>query len=176
MFSAKKIFSVIGVCALFLVACSPEDGETGPAGPIGPEGQIGPKGDPGADGEDGTDGVANISTSTFFVASTDWTDGGVETDTLDVPEITQEVVDNGTVQVFQTEDASNPQWGDLPYSFVINLNTPNGVIASQITIQAEHVVGKIYLTFINDLNGNITTSWYCQRASVQPINSGRSRK
>lgn len=148
MFRFKTTLSILSICALTLVSCAPEDGETGPAGPIGPEGQIGPKGDPGVDG------VANISVSTFFISSSDWTLGTTYRDTLDVSAITQDVMDNGTVQVFQTESANDPQWGDLPFSYLIGINGG----ASEVTIQAEHALGKIYLSVINDVGANIASN------------------
>ena len=59
MFTLKKTLSILSMAVLFLVACTPEDGDTGPAGPVGPEGPIGPagQGDPGQDGQDGVDGL-----------------------------------------------------------------------------------------------------------------------
>lgn len=127
MITLKKIFSVAIIAALTLVACSPEDGETGPAGPIGPEGQIGPAGDDGrdgldgVDGVDGKDGVANIETYTFFVDSATWNgpNGSSINNSINVPQITAEIVERGTIQVFQTSDNTNPQstsWRAVPYT------------------------------------------------------------
>ena len=156
MFSLKKTFSIAIIAALSLVACSPEDGETGPVGPIGPEGQIGPKGDPGTDGTngtdgvDGTDGVANIKTFTFFVDSATWNgpNGLSINNAINVPEITAEIVENGTVQVFQTEDNTSPAsttWRAMPYT--------NGVFSYSYSYN----VGVIDLILTVTVNGSVPT-------------------
>jgi hypothetical protein len=129
----KQLLSWVMIIGMVLVACTPEDGDVGPAGPIGPEGPIGPQGDDGQDGQDGqdgrngNDGVANISTTTFTVLNADYTifvQAGTGSnfyshrDTLLLADITQEVVDDGTIQVFRKsiEAGASPSYNAMPYS------------------------------------------------------------
>lgn len=166
MFTLKKTLSIVSMAVLFLVACTPEDGDTGPAGPVGPEGPIGPagQGDPGQDGvdgrdgTDGRDGVANISVMTYTVASTSWIGNAVKEHKLAIPEINQSVVDNGTVQVFQTTTPTNPLWQALPFNYVIGLNSPSGVVTAQINIQYGYKTDSLNLTVNNSLGANISGS------------------
>jgi hypothetical protein len=75
--------------ALIMVAafsCSPEDGTDGAQGATGPAGQD------GTNGQDGEDGNANVLAVTF--ASPAWNGSNIS---LTVPEITQDVFDNGAV-------------------------------------------------------------------------------
>ena len=127
MFTLKKTLSILSMAVLFLVACSPEDGDTGPAGPVGPEGPIGPagQGDPGQDGQDGVDGrdgVANIQTYTFAVDSSTWVRPAGTSyigNTISVPEINATVLTQGVVLVFETLDNSTPgatTWRAMPYT------------------------------------------------------------
>ena len=146
-----RVFTMLGVIALSIVACVPEDGETGPAGPVGPEGPIGPAG-AGADGQDGQDGtngvdgkdgVANIQALTFFLDSATWTmptgENGI-VNSINVPEITSAVVSNGTVMLFQTEDNSLPSstiWTAVPYTdgiFSYLYSYSLGVVNLKITV------------------------------------------
>lgn len=163
MFTFKRTLSILSMAALFLVACTPEDGDTGPAGPVGPEGPIGPAGagDPGVDGTDGTDGkdgVANITVQTYVVPSLSWSGAAVKEYKLAIPEINQAVVDNGTVQVFQTETPTNPTWQALPFNYVIGLNSQSGVVTAQINMQYGYKSDSLNLTLNNSLGANITGS------------------
>jgi len=73
--------------------------------------QMGPAGSDGANGTNGVNGNANvISTNTINVSS--WTSNGASwSATLTVPEITQEIVNKGMVQVFVKY---GNQWWNLP--------------------------------------------------------------
>ena len=105
----KTIFKVglFLVVALFILSCS-KDGEAGPAGPAGAN---------GINGTNGTNGNANvIGTITFSAPPSSWTGSlgnTVWTTTLLVPQITQAVVDRGTVSVFYQ---SGSVWMALPNS------------------------------------------------------------
>ncbi len=90
--------------AVFLGSCSAEDGETGPAGPQGPQGEQGPQGADGAQGEQGEQG----ETGTANVIYSDWIDSEFDTNitdpaagiNLDAPDLTQEIINQGTVLVY----------------------------------------------------------------------------
>jgi hypothetical protein len=73
----------------------------------------------GKDGEPGADGNANvIGTSTVTSSNSNWTSGAsgtLWTTTLNVPGITQSIVDRGIVSVFKRE--STGFWTPLPYTF-----------------------------------------------------------
>lgn len=92
------------VVALFAMSCS-KDGAVGPAGANG------------INGTNGTNGNANvIGTNTFSVPPSSWTSSGgnsIWSTTLVVPQITQAVVDRGTVSVFYQ---SGSIWMALPNS------------------------------------------------------------
>ncbi len=145
MLNLKRNISFLSMALLFLVACTPEDGKEGDVGPVGPEGPIGPKGDD-----------VNINSFTFSVASTDWTGTATKADTLSLPFISQEVVDDGIVQIYQTTTPGTPSWGALPYSYIVVLNSAGGPVAAEVTVQAEYGVGEVYLSVINSLGADIT--------------------
>jgi hypothetical protein len=63
-----KLF-LMGVCTVFVISCSPEDGEAGAMGQQGIQGEQGPAGQNGVDGLDGSDGQNGV----------DGVDGGVDT-------------------------------------------------------------------------------------------------
>lgn len=157
MLVIKKTLFIAVVSLFCFVSCSPEDGATGPVGPIGQEGPIGPR---GPAGEDGDDGVANVEARIFSVPSSDWSTGARKTTTLSVPAITKEVVDEGTIQVFQSE-STNPDsliWASLSHSETIGVNTGGGVIIVEIITQFEYFTGEVYLSVINNEGLNITNS------------------
>lgn len=140
-FRFALVFSLI---AMFVVACTPEDGDTGPVGPVGPPGPAGggpqgPAGEDGEDGVDGKDGNANVQAYTYTVLASDWsnlTNGTifVSRDTLLVPDVTSEVISGGTVQVFR-KPGSGSSWFALPYSsFAVNYLTSHSVGEVQLEI------------------------------------------
>ncbi len=95
----------------------------------------GPKGDPG---DPGIGGNANIvSTSTFVVNSAAWEADSVNESlkvTLNFTELTQNVVDNGSVKVYRQEGTV---WSELP------------ITTSDLFTQFGFDVGKLYLNYIN---------------------------
>ena len=94
--SAAFIFS------LFLLAsCSGEDGEMGVQGPQGEQGPQGAQGDQGPQGNQGETGSANVIYSEWIDTEFDNNEVavGVNFD-IDVPELTQDIIDQGVVLVF----------------------------------------------------------------------------
>ncbi|MBA3898741.1 MAG: hypothetical protein H0X62_00790 [Bacteroidetes bacterium] len=74
----------------------------------------GPKGDPGRNGIDGKDGNANVRGNTFTVYTNDWKlDGNLFFYAQDMPTITQNIVNNGSVQVFM--ELATGYWVNMPY-------------------------------------------------------------
>lgn len=111
---------VLSMIALMAVACTPEDGDTGPVGPVGPPGPSGggPQGPPG---EDGKDGNANVQAYVFTVLNSDYSVYANSTqsffmhrDTIDLNEVTLDVINNGTVQLFRKTPSDIP-WIAMPY-------------------------------------------------------------
>lgn len=94
--------------AFLSVSCSPEDGETGPAGPQGPQGEQGaqgPQGEEGPQGEQGDPGTANVIYSDWFESEFD--NDIIATGSsfnVSVPDLTQEIIDQGVVLVFGRND------------------------------------------------------------------------
>ena len=79
----KLAFAII--LGLTFTACSGDDGEQGPQGPAG------------------KDGTANLSSETFTTTNSDWEFDAQSNSyeaTINVPSITQDVIDRGTVQIF----------------------------------------------------------------------------
>ena len=125
---------LIAFVTLAIVSCTPEDGDTGPVGPVGSPGPAGatgpagPAGQNGQDGTDGTDGNANVQAYTFTVQEADFTASASAAgtnfrirhrDTLNVTQITNDVMLDGTVQVFfnSATFSSDPNaWTPMPSS------------------------------------------------------------
>ena len=106
----KKTFFKTGlvlVIALFAMSCSKD----------GSDGATGANGLNGSNGTNGTNGNANvIGTNTFSAPPSSWTASSGNTvwsTTLIVPQITQAIVDRGTVSVFYQ---SGTIWMALPTS------------------------------------------------------------
>lgn len=165
MFTLKKTFSILSLGALLLVACSPEDGDTGPAGPVGPEGALGPAGQDGTigrDGVDGLDGKAAVA-YTYNISSADWnsvSNGGLNSieDTIQVPQITQNIYNGGALLVYMKENSSDPSWQPLPYQNYIVYNNGTANVFSIRTYQASFSVGALNIrSFINS-NISLTTN------------------
>nr|WP_298995934.1 hypothetical protein [uncultured Allomuricauda sp.] len=126
---------IYGITVLFfgiflLASCSAEDGETGPAGPQGPQGEQGVAGPAGADGANGQDGEQG-ETGTANVIYSDWIDSEFDDNVIltaagfdiDVPELTQEIINQGVVLVFGRNipgGFSSPDVMQLP--FISNSN------------------------------------------------------
>ncbi|WP_201739407.1 collagen-like protein [Dokdonia sinensis] len=92
------------VFAITLTACS-EDGEDGMDGMDGAPGAQGPAGEDGQDGEDGNANVVSITIDGFPIVS------GINN--ITIPEVTQDIVDNGLVLGYTTV-SGNPFWETLP--------------------------------------------------------------
>lgn len=91
--------------AAFISSCTKE----------GPQGPQGDQGDQGIQGVPGQDGNANVHSYTYDVLLSDWVlnapDYAVN---LDVPEITQSILDDGAVLVYLSNGSGG--WMPLPYT------------------------------------------------------------
>ncbi|MEM6801763.1 MAG: hypothetical protein AAF696_10205 [Bacteroidota bacterium] len=106
LFTLIKLFSLSLAAALIFPACVVDEG------PIGPPGR------------DGRDGNAEVFSINYLAEESDWYDVGLPGDAgyyialdLDVPEIDQDIVDNGVVLVYYRETPTNA-WTALPYTFI----------------------------------------------------------
>lgn len=110
----KQIKNLSTLVTLVVIMISPiltscKKGETGPAGPAG------------AQGAAGANGTANIYVETATTTNLSWGFDNTTNSyfaTYASSQITQAVVDNGTVQVF-IGDGSGQQWAAMPYSYGI---------------------------------------------------------
>lgn len=137
------------VAAIALVACEGDTGPTGPQGPAGSDGAEGPAGPVGPEGPEGPPGTANVIYS-------DWLPRPVVSDTtvdgtnltiahLEAPELSQEILDDGTVLVYMR--FSSGVW-QLPYTSHAG-GAPN-------TLDFIAQVEDIILTRFRHDNGSVT--------------------
>jgi len=125
----KAALAAMTIVALTFTACSGDDGAAGPAGAAG---------------------NANVDANTFSLTTADWTRTGnsaLSYDTLSVPGITQDVVDNGAVQVYQTFNDSLG-WNALPYRYLTV--DQSGQSVTNANIQSVYNVGNVFLSFYTD--------------------------
>ena len=83
-------------------ACTGDDGAPGPAGVAGPKGDTGATGVAGPTGPAGQDGNANVKVVNKTIAASDWVTSTATVKYVDLtmPEITQEINDNGFVMAY----------------------------------------------------------------------------
>lgn len=94
----RKII-IVTLCSLFLLGSCYKDGIEGPVGEQGEQGPPGPKGDKGPKGEDASEETLEEFHSDWM--SDEFNGSGREwTSELDAPEITEEVLDKGTITVY----------------------------------------------------------------------------
>jgi len=146
---SKTKYFLLALLVAFSFSCSPEDGEngmdgqdgaiglTGPAGLNGTDGADGTNGSDGSDGSDGTDGTdgtdGNANVQTFIHDTSSFS--GTEI-SLDIPQITQDVIDN-----------------DVIISYIFNgLNyyqVPGGGPGAMYVTRSWFRVGYFYIPFHN---------------------------
>lgn len=140
----KKIrtIQILMLCAaIWLSACTKRP-EIGPQGPVGEQG---PPGEPGAKGPSGDPGASG----TIKVITSDWLSfpftgsGRNWTGTINAPEITQEVLDKGTVAVYYF--LNNQFIYKLPYK---------GTYASTNWVKANVSLGTITIQSTTNLTVN----------------------
>jgi hypothetical protein len=100
----------------FLAGCA-KDGATGPTGSQGPAGTNGSN---GTNGTNGTNGNSNVQSSTFTVTAWTQHQNGTfifEEAVLNVPNISQNIVDSGTVLVYTHNYSGTNAWDAMPFTF-----------------------------------------------------------
>jgi hypothetical protein len=95
-------------------------------GPKGEDGFDGRDGIDGKNGVDGKDGRANVGAAIYDINPSDWA-GNIDgfTTSFKVPEITQDVFENGAVLVYMIKDenTANQSFNQLPYTWLDNTFT-----------------------------------------------------
>ncbi len=102
---------------LLVVLQSCKKGDTGPAGPQGATGAQGQQGPAGQNGADGQDGNANVFSTTWDVPVGAWVQSNpiYYADITDY-NITQDILDNGSVQVFMESPTLAGAWLNMPWT------------------------------------------------------------
>lgn len=134
MKSIRSYVILFIVAALFFTSCN----KTGPVGPQGEQGPAGLKGEPGQAGAQGPAGVkgdkgetgaqgpagsANVKSKTFQPATITWASTSMYgtnylTASLAIPQITQDIVNNGVVLVYGGFFFGSDSWTALPISYL----------------------------------------------------------
>ena len=158
----KIAFMAALLIGFTITSCTPEDGEPGPVGPVGsvgpggPQGPAGPRGPAGPQGPAGNDGATGpagpaviVKDTTFTIDSLDWKNplaaqgqnSIFRRDTIALSMITQEIVDEGAVLVYQSSSVTNIVWNALPVSQFVNV----GGNFTSVNIQFSYSVGQLYM-------------------------------
>ncbi len=133
----KTPITLLIMALTMTIASCTKKGDTGPAGPQGAQGPAGPT---GATGQPGNANV--IGSNTVNLTAANWTaSGNAYYCDLNVPAITQDVVDFGLVQVFIYVGTNT--WTPLPY-------TPG--LAGAPLYEFSFTVGALRLVFGNPDN------------------------
>ncbi|WP_143053918.1 collagen-like protein [Parapedobacter koreensis] len=122
-----------------------ERGETGPRGTTGAQGATGPRGPQGPKGDKGDPGNANVKSRTFTASQITWRNTTLfgtnyVTASLDIPEITAAIVNNGIVMVYGGFFWGEP-WSALPVSYFESGRTVNfsyGVKTGGVTLRMHY--------------------------------------
>jgi len=132
---------ILCMTALAFTACRPEDGK---------DGINGQDGTPGAQGPVGQDGNANVVSKTFTATQISWTDKTIygtnyKVATLNMPEITQNIIDNGAVLVYGGFFWESP-WSALPISFFETGKTSYytyGIATGKVTLRVHNSTNAV---------------------------------
>lgn len=104
-------------------------------------------------GKNGIDGNANVETFVIEVTPSQWKgDANMRTATIDMPELTKEVCDNGAVVVYNHPDANSTEWQALPYTWPGD----DGIL-----IRFMYEEGKVHINLTSNQNNipEITSSY-----------------
>lgn len=149
MKTVKQITSIFLLTTiLFLSSCSGDDGEDGATGP---QGEQGPQGDQGEQGEIGT---ANVIYSDWIDSEFDnpVTDG-FDSFSIDAPEVTQEILDSGTILVYANSNSNTIYQVPVSFHGILNENYWFRVInTGTISIGVEGIgINNIGEPFLNNV-------------------------
>ncbi|GAA4109082.1 hypothetical protein GCM10022393_05470 [Aquimarina addita] len=149
----RKILVVMMVSAMLFSCSDGEDGAIGPAGQDGTDGINGIDGEDGVDGTDGETGTANVIYSDWIDSEfdEDITDG-FDSFSISAPELTQELIDSGTLLVYGRIDNGTVYqiplvlYGNINESYFVRIIEPGS-----FNIGVEGVVSdNIGTPFFND--------------------------
>ncbi|WP_298532990.1 hypothetical protein [uncultured Algibacter sp.] len=141
---SKMKYILLALVVVLAFSCSAEDGAPGEQGPQGVQGPQGPQGEQGEQGPAGESGEGSGAVTVLLENQT--LSPGVNE--FSVPELTQDIFDNGLVYAYVTADPT--VWFALPFSDIQNLGTEEEPILSTV-ILVEMVaieVGKVFLSSI----------------------------
>lgn len=131
--SFKVAAAAIAMVGMVFTGCSGEDGSEGPAG------------------VSGANGNANVIANTYTKVGTDWSGGNL---TIDVPQLSKSIADNGSVAVYFTFDSLTTDtisWEPLPYRFVGNVGGANTFITMSYGFQ----IGEVSISARTTSNGGV---------------------
>lgn len=128
----KTNYLVMALVFLIAYSCS-KDGEDGTDGAIGPKGD---QGEQGLAGENGEDGNANVNTYVFDLSSESGSSIPV-----DLPELTQDVIDNDLIIGYLQNGAGSGTYYPIPAGV-----WPNGT-GGFYDIAVDIAVGKYWVHF-----------------------------
>ncbi len=128
----KTKYVVMALMVLIAFSCS-KDGEDGSDGAIGPKGEQGAQ---GLAGENGEDGNANVNTYVFDLSSESGSSIPV-----DLPELTQDVIDNDLIIGYLQNGAGSGTYYPIPAGV-----WPNGT-GGFYDIAVDIAVGKYWVHF-----------------------------
>lgn len=143
---SKTNYFLLSLLVILALSCSAEDGAVGPEGPQGVQGAQGPQGEQGEKGDPGEDGTGTETGVISVVLENQTLSPGLNE--FDVPELTQDIFDNGVVYAYVTADPEI--WFALPFSELQNFGTEEEpVLTSVILVELVGIeVGKVLLSSI----------------------------
>lgn len=118
---------------------------------VGPRGPEGPPGRDGLAGRDGRDGNFNVISIRYEVFADDWLVSGIQGEPgyfleleFEVPEITNDIAEDGVVLVYYRAQAGDP-WILLPYTFISSDDPP-------FTEVLDFIYGPAFVNFKSQAN------------------------
>jgi hypothetical protein len=160
----KTKYFLLSLIVVLAFSCSAEDGAPGEQGlqgvqgPQGPQGEQGEKGDPGESGNGNVISVV-LENETLALGENEFS----------VPELTQDIFDNGLVYAYITGDPSI--WFALPVSQLQNLGTEEDPVLVSVTV-VEMVgieVGNVILSSL--IEGDVDIRFVLVPGSVAQASS-----
>lgn len=146
----KYLSIIIFLFVILFSGCTGKQGPVGPKGDQGLTGQQGPQGPKGPQGPPGSSGAANINSTVFKIAGTDFISTNSTSSEADysLQAITSGIVDSGLVYTyFSTTQGTT--WVHLPYTYYEN--------SYSVTLNFAYKPNNIIL-FINSNEANNNTA------------------
>ncbi|WP_205660312.1 collagen-like protein [Cognatitamlana onchidii] len=153
---SKMKYLALALVVVLAFSCSAEDGAPGEQGPQGVQGPQGPQGEKGEKGDPGDSGSGSVKTVLFEDQLLQSGETGVIE--FNVPQLTQDIFDNGLVYAYISESENNSSWSPLPFSLLEEVSTPTGTtVTSTIVVEILTIeVGKVSLFYLlNDASWDV---------------------